>query len=136
MRGPDPSYLGAEQVLSLGYDNNQDEKRFIGQLLILSVKTGSPCHQWPWARYVTNAQSHAPQACLFCGVQGAKRSEAGRCFCRVLANVSKYFSSRTKGHFPSASLLPGYRHIHLLTKNGDPYSSSTLFVYINIQDCD
>lgn len=90
MRGPDPSYLGAEQVLSLGYDNDQDEKRFIGQLLILSVKTGSPCHQWPWARYVTNAQSHAPQTCLFCGVQGENALRQGDVFAgswQMLANI-------------------------------------------------
>lgn len=54
--------------------------------------------------------------------------------------VVEDFDMSTKNDFigqytlPFTSLKQGYRHIHLLTKNGDPYSSSTLFVYINIQD--
>ncbi|KAJ6659344.1 hypothetical protein lerEdw1_019215 [Lerista edwardsae] len=35
---------------------------------------------------------------------------------------------------PFTSLKQGYRHIHLLTKNGDQYPSATLFVHINILD--
>lgn len=56
--------------------------------------------------------------------------------------VVEDFDMSTKNDFigqytvPFTSLKQGYRHIHLLTKNGDPYSSSTLFVYVNIQDCD
>ncbi|XP_074013030.1 1-phosphatidylinositol 4,5-bisphosphate phosphodiesterase delta-1 isoform X1 [Numenius arquata] len=56
--------------------------------------------------------------------------------------VVEDFDMSTKNDFigqytlPFTSLKQGYRHIHLLTKNGDPYSSSTLFVYIDIQDCD
>ncbi|KAM6338674.1 1-phosphatidylinositol 4,5-bisphosphate phosphodiesterase delta-1 [Podargus strigoides] len=56
--------------------------------------------------------------------------------------VVEDFDMSTKNDFigqytlPFTSLKQGYRHIHLLTKNGDLYSSSTLFVYINIQDCD
>ncbi|KFW87053.1 1-phosphatidylinositol 4,5-bisphosphate phosphodiesterase delta-1, partial [Manacus vitellinus] len=50
--------------------------------------------------------------------------------------VVEDFDMSTKNDFigqytlPFTSLKQGYRHIHLLTKNGDPYSSSTLFVYI------
>uniref|UniRef100_A0A8C6ZKM6 Phosphoinositide phospholipase C n=1 Tax=Nothoprocta perdicaria TaxID=30464 RepID=A0A8C6ZKM6_NOTPE len=56
--------------------------------------------------------------------------------------VVEDFDMSTKNDFigqytlPFTSLKQGYRHIHLLTKNGDPYSSSTLFVYVDIQDCD
>ncbi|XP_038611833.1 1-phosphatidylinositol 4,5-bisphosphate phosphodiesterase delta-1 isoform X2 [Tachyglossus aculeatus] len=35
---------------------------------------------------------------------------------------------------PFTSLKMGYRHIHLLSKNGDQYPSATLFVKIQIQD--
>ncbi|KAF2983629.1 hypothetical protein EK904_005557 [Melospiza melodia maxima] len=55
--------------------------------------------------------------------------------------VVEDFDMSTKNDFigqytlPFTSLKQGYRHIHLLTKNGDPYSSSTLFVFVNIQDC-
>ncbi|XP_077158993.1 1-phosphatidylinositol 4,5-bisphosphate phosphodiesterase delta-1 isoform X1 [Paroedura picta] len=50
------------------------------------------------------------------------------------------FDTSTKNDFigqftaPFTSLKQGYRHIHLLTKNGDPYPSATLFVHIGIQD--
>ena len=30
--------------------------------------------------------------------------------------------------------LPGYRHIHLLSKNGDQHPSATLFVKVALQD--
>ncbi|XP_030915598.1 1-phosphatidylinositol 4,5-bisphosphate phosphodiesterase delta-1 isoform X2 [Geospiza fortis] len=56
--------------------------------------------------------------------------------------VVEDFDMSTKNDFigqytlPFTSLKQGYRHIHLLTKNGDPYSSSTLFVFVNIQDYD
>ncbi|KAH0627635.1 hypothetical protein JD844_003649 [Phrynosoma platyrhinos] len=52
------------------------------------------------------------------------------------------FDASTKNDFigqftaPFASLKRGYRHIHLLTKNGDQYPSATLFVHINILDSD
>ncbi|KAJ7322117.1 hypothetical protein JRQ81_018404 [Phrynocephalus forsythii] len=52
------------------------------------------------------------------------------------------FDASTKNDFigqfttPFTSLKQGYRHIHLLTKNGDPYPSATLFVHINILDSD
>ncbi|XP_044512699.1 1-phosphatidylinositol 4,5-bisphosphate phosphodiesterase delta-1 isoform X1 [Gracilinanus agilis] len=35
---------------------------------------------------------------------------------------------------PFFSLKQGYRHIHLLSKNGDQYPSATLFVKVNIED--
>ncbi|XP_020820122.1 1-phosphatidylinositol 4,5-bisphosphate phosphodiesterase delta-1 isoform X1 [Phascolarctos cinereus] len=35
---------------------------------------------------------------------------------------------------PFFSLKKGYRHIHLLSKNGDQYPSATLFVKINVED--
>ncbi|XP_055457605.1 1-phosphatidylinositol 4,5-bisphosphate phosphodiesterase delta-1 isoform X1 [Psammomys obesus] len=35
---------------------------------------------------------------------------------------------------PWNSLRQGYRHVHLLSKNGDQYPSATLFVKISIQD--
>ncbi|XP_015279857.1 PREDICTED: 1-phosphatidylinositol 4,5-bisphosphate phosphodiesterase delta-1-like, partial [Gekko japonicus] len=50
------------------------------------------------------------------------------------------FDTSTKNDFigqftaPFPSLKQGYRHIHLLTKNGDPYPSATIFVRINILD--
>ncbi|XP_063159380.1 1-phosphatidylinositol 4,5-bisphosphate phosphodiesterase delta-1 isoform X1 [Candoia aspera] len=50
------------------------------------------------------------------------------------------FDASTKNDFigqfaaPFTSLKRGYRHIHLLTKNGDQYPSATLFVHINIWD--
>ncbi|XP_054846850.1 1-phosphatidylinositol 4,5-bisphosphate phosphodiesterase delta-1 isoform X2 [Eublepharis macularius] len=50
------------------------------------------------------------------------------------------FDASTKNDFigqfttPFTSLKQGYRHIHLLTKNGDSYPSATLFVHINILD--
>ncbi|XP_033021596.1 1-phosphatidylinositol 4,5-bisphosphate phosphodiesterase delta-1 isoform X1 [Lacerta agilis] len=50
------------------------------------------------------------------------------------------FDASTKNDFigqftaPFTSLKQGYRHIHLLTKNGDQYPSATLFVHINITD--
>ncbi|XP_060104021.1 1-phosphatidylinositol 4,5-bisphosphate phosphodiesterase delta-1 [Heteronotia binoei] len=50
------------------------------------------------------------------------------------------FDTSTKNDFigqftaPFGSLKQGYRHIHLLTKNGDPYPSATLFVHIGILD--
>ncbi|KFQ88954.1 1-phosphatidylinositol 4,5-bisphosphate phosphodiesterase delta-1, partial [Phoenicopterus ruber ruber] len=50
--------------------------------------------------------------------------------------VVEDFDMSTKNDFigqytlPFTSLKQGYRHIHLLTKNGDLYSSSTLFVYV------
>uniref|UniRef100_A0A6J0URU8 Phosphoinositide phospholipase C n=1 Tax=Pogona vitticeps TaxID=103695 RepID=A0A6J0URU8_9SAUR len=52
------------------------------------------------------------------------------------------YDASTKNDFigqftaPFTSLKQGYRHIHLLTKNGDPYLSATLFVHINILDSD
>ncbi|XP_042330233.1 1-phosphatidylinositol 4,5-bisphosphate phosphodiesterase delta-1 [Sceloporus undulatus] len=52
------------------------------------------------------------------------------------------FDASTKNDFigqftaPFMSLKRGYRHIHLLTKNGDQYPSATLFVHINILDSD
>nr|XP_060638622.1 1-phosphatidylinositol 4,5-bisphosphate phosphodiesterase delta-1 isoform X2 [Anolis sagrei ordinatus] len=52
------------------------------------------------------------------------------------------FDTATKNDFmgqftaPFLSLKRGYRHIHLLTKNGDQYSSATLFVHIAIADSD
>lgn len=30
--------------------------------------------------------------------------------------------------------LPGYRHVHLLSKNGDQYPSATLFVKVSLED--
>ncbi|XP_008110417.1 1-phosphatidylinositol 4,5-bisphosphate phosphodiesterase delta-1 isoform X4 [Anolis carolinensis] len=50
------------------------------------------------------------------------------------------FDTATKNDFmgqftaPFLSLKKGYRHIHLLTKNGDQCSSATLFVHIAIVD--
>ncbi|KAK9396038.1 1-phosphatidylinositol 4-5-bisphosphate phosphodiesterase delta-1 [Crotalus adamanteus] len=50
------------------------------------------------------------------------------------------FDASTKNDFigqftaPFTSLKQGYRHIHLLTKNGDQYPSATLFVHVNIWD--
>lgn len=50
------------------------------------------------------------------------------------------FDVSTKNDFigqftaPFTSLKQGYRHIHLLTKNGDQCPSATLFVHINILD--
>ncbi|XP_070583259.1 1-phosphatidylinositol 4,5-bisphosphate phosphodiesterase delta-1 isoform X1 [Erythrolamprus reginae] len=50
------------------------------------------------------------------------------------------FDASTKNDFigqftaPFTSLKRGYRHIHLLTKNGDQYPSATLFVHISILD--
>ncbi|XP_069814924.1 1-phosphatidylinositol 4,5-bisphosphate phosphodiesterase delta-1 isoform X1 [Dendropsophus ebraccatus] len=35
---------------------------------------------------------------------------------------------------PLTSLQLGYRHIHLLNKNGDPYPSATLFVHVMLQE--
>lgn len=32
------------------------------------------------------------------------------------------------------SPLPGYRHVHLLSKNGDQHPSATLFVKVYLQD--
>ncbi|XP_067386606.1 1-phosphatidylinositol 4,5-bisphosphate phosphodiesterase delta-1 isoform X2 [Emydura macquarii macquarii] len=54
--------------------------------------------------------------------------------------VVEDFDVSTKNDFigqytiPFTSLKQGYRHIHLLTKNGDPYPSAMLFVHINILD--
>uniref|UniRef100_A0A8D0GVC4 Phosphoinositide phospholipase C n=1 Tax=Sphenodon punctatus TaxID=8508 RepID=A0A8D0GVC4_SPHPU len=50
------------------------------------------------------------------------------------------FDTSTKNDFigqytaPFTSLKLGYRHIHLLTKNGDQYPSATIFVCISILD--
>ncbi|XP_014464534.2 1-phosphatidylinositol 4,5-bisphosphate phosphodiesterase delta-1 isoform X1 [Alligator mississippiensis] len=50
------------------------------------------------------------------------------------------FDVSTKNDFigqytlPFTSLQQGYRHIHLLNRNGDPHPSATLFVHIRIQD--
>uniref|UniRef100_A0A8D2LHS5 Phosphoinositide phospholipase C n=1 Tax=Varanus komodoensis TaxID=61221 RepID=A0A8D2LHS5_VARKO len=50
------------------------------------------------------------------------------------------FDLSTKNDFigqftaPFTSLKQGYRHIHLVTRNGDQYPSATLFVHINILD--
>ncbi|XP_061442306.1 1-phosphatidylinositol 4,5-bisphosphate phosphodiesterase delta-1 isoform X2 [Rhineura floridana] len=52
------------------------------------------------------------------------------------------FDASTKNDFigqftaPFTSLKRGYRHIHLLTRNGDQYPSATLFVHINILNSD
>ncbi|XP_039382514.1 1-phosphatidylinositol 4,5-bisphosphate phosphodiesterase delta-1 isoform X3 [Mauremys reevesii] len=54
--------------------------------------------------------------------------------------VVEDFDVSTKNDFigqytiPFTCLKQGYRHIHLLTKNGDPYPSAMLFVHINILD--
>lgn len=54
--------------------------------------------------------------------------------------VVEDFDASTKNDFmgqytiPFTCLKQGYRHIHLLTKNGDPYPSAMLFVHINILD--
>ncbi|XP_053119091.1 1-phosphatidylinositol 4,5-bisphosphate phosphodiesterase delta-1 [Hemicordylus capensis] len=50
------------------------------------------------------------------------------------------FDTSTKNDFigqytaPFTSLKQGYRHIHLLSKNGDQFPSATLFVHIHILD--
>jgi len=35
---------------------------------------------------------------------------------------------------PLGSLKQGYRHVHLLSKNGDQHPSATLFVKVSLQD--
>lgn len=67
---------------------------------------GTCCHQRPWARCVTSSEL-CLWTCLFSTLweMGTKCSETGRCLCRVLANISKYFFQWTKGHFPPVSLL-------------------------------
>ncbi|XP_027691728.1 1-phosphatidylinositol 4,5-bisphosphate phosphodiesterase delta-1 isoform X2 [Vombatus ursinus] len=54
--------------------------------------------------------------------------------------VVEDYDSSSKNDFvgqctiPFFSLKKGYRHIHLLSKNGDQYPSATLFVKINTED--
>lgn len=50
------------------------------------------------------------------------------------------YDSSSKNDFIGQSTIPwnclkqGYRHVHLLSKNGDQHPSATLFVKISIQD--
>ncbi|XP_053323571.1 1-phosphatidylinositol 4,5-bisphosphate phosphodiesterase delta-1 isoform X2 [Spea bombifrons] len=59
----------------------------------------------------------------------------------LLRFVVEDYDSSTRNDFvgqftvPLTSLQMGYRQIHLLTKNGDPYPSATLFVHTALLDC-
>ncbi|KAG8521609.1 1-phosphatidylinositol 4,5-bisphosphate phosphodiesterase delta-1, partial [Galemys pyrenaicus] len=55
--------------------------------------------------------------------------------------VVEDYDASSKNDFIGQSTIPlgclkqGYRHVHLLSKNGDQHPSATLFVKVSLQDC-